>query len=269
MLDESAPGNQRAAPLDVERLRRALASAPLYRDLIYLPVSPSTNTDLLERARAGAPEGTLIIADEQPAGRGRVGRVWKTLPRRQILLSLLLRPAFAPHLLVMAASLAVARAVEATTALDPAIKWPNDVLVDGTKVCGILIETSTDARGQPFAVVGIGLNVNGRLADDAELAGRAATLEELAGHPFDRETLAAELLLELADLYQRIAASEDERQTVRAAWRARLETLGREVRILQGEREVHGRAEDVDLDGTLLVRQASGEITPITWGAVS
>jgi BirA family biotin operon repressor/biotin-[acetyl-CoA-carboxylase] ligase len=169
----------------------------------------------------------------------------------------------------MAAALAVARTIEATTALAPAIKWPNDVLVDDAKVCGILIETSSDTRGQPFAVVGIGLNVNGNLAGDPELAGRAATLAELAGHPLDRETIASELLLELADLYASMTASDDGREAVRIAWRARLETLGRQVRILQGEHEVSGIAEDVDVDGALLVRSDDGRLVPITWGDVS
>jgi BirA family biotin operon repressor/biotin-[acetyl-CoA-carboxylase] ligase len=269
MPDDTTPTDDPGAPLDVDRLRQSLAAAPLYRDLLYLPVTASTNTEALVRAKVGAPEGTLVLADEQSAGRGRVGRVWRSLPRQQILLSLVLRPIFAPHFLVMAASLAVARAIEVTTALVPAIKWPNDVLVVGAKVCGILIETSTDTRGQPFAVVGIGLNVNGRLADDPELAGRASTLAEAAAHPLDREALAAELLLELADLYARLSASAEERQSVRSAWRARLDTLGREVHIAQGEREVHGLAVDVDADGTLLVRAADGQIIPITWGDVS
>lgn len=257
------------AALDLDRLRRSLAAEPLYRDVVYQPVLASTNSEALERARAGAAEGTLILTDEQPAGRGRVGRSWRSLPRQQVLLSLVLRPSFPPHFLVMAASLAVARAIEASTSLSPTIKWPNDVLVDGAKVCGILIETSSDSQRQPFAVLGIGLNVNGSLAGDPELAGRATTLAEAAHHPLDRETLAAELLLELADLYARLSASAAERQGVRAAWRTRLDTLGRQVSIAQGHGEVRGVAEDVDGDGALLVRTGDGERVAITWGDVS
>jgi BirA family biotin operon repressor/biotin-[acetyl-CoA-carboxylase] ligase len=269
MSDPTSPTLKDAAPLDVDRIRNALAAVPLYTDIIYLPIADSTNTEALERAKAGAAEGTLVLTDDQPAGRGRVGRAWRSLPRQQILLSLVLRPAFASHLLVMAASLAVARAIEAQTALTPTIKWPNDVLVDGAKVCGILIETSSDTNRQPFAVVGIGLNVNGHLADDPELGSRARTLAEAAGHSVDREALAAELLLEMADLNSGMSASVEERQAVRTAWRARLDTLGREVRILQGAREVRGRAEDVDDNGTLLVRADAGQLILITWGDVS
>jgi BirA family biotin operon repressor/biotin-[acetyl-CoA-carboxylase] ligase len=269
VTDQHSGPAEEDAPFDVERLRGALASAPLYRDVVYLPVSPSTNTEALARARTGAPTGTLVLADEQPAGRGRVGRTWRSLPRQQILLSLVLRPAFKPHLLVMASALAVARAVEVTTPLAASIKWPNDVLVGGAKVCGILIETSSDVHGEPFAVVGIGLNVNGRLADDQELGSRARTLAELAGHPIERVELAAALLQELADLYSGMSAAANERQAVRDAWRARLETLGQQVRIQQAASQVHGLAEDVDADGTLLVRVASGELVPVTWGDVS
>src|SRR5690242_21469608 len=161
MRDDPQAGHPPAggfAPLDHARLRTAISGLRLGHPLIYFPALDSTNSHAAELARAGAAEGTLVTTDDQTAGRGRIGRAWKSLPGQQLALSLVLRPAFPPHFLVMASALAVAAAIETVAGLTPAIKWPNDVLVDGRKVCGILIETSPGA-----AILGIGLNVNGSL----------------------------------------------------------------------------------------------------------
>lgn len=257
-------------PLDVEALRTRIAGLMLGRPLIYLPVVGSTNTHALGLARAGAADGTLVLSDEQPEGRGRAGRVWRSMPRRQVLCSLVLRPEFPAHFLVMAAALAVARAVEDVAEARPDIKWPNDVLMEGRKLCGILIETGTDDQGHAFAVLGIGLNVNGTLAGDPELAERASTLEDVAGHPLQREEVAAALLAHLDALYTRLSTGgEAALREVRAVWRARLVTLGRPVRIVQGQRVQEGVAEDVDEGGALLLRQSDGRLLTITWGDVS
>ncbi|HEY7835141.1 MAG TPA: biotin--[acetyl-CoA-carboxylase] ligase [Ktedonobacterales bacterium] len=258
------------APLDVAVLEAALAGIALCHPVIYLPVIGSTNTHAVALARAGAVAGTLVIADEQPEGRGRVGRAWRSMARQQVLASVVLRPAFPPHFLVMAAALAVAEAVAAVTGARPDIKWPNDVLWAGRKLCGILIETGSDTAGQPFAVLGIGLNVNGSLADDAELAGRAATLAEIAGHPLAREVVAAALFIALdryyAALHDKGAAA---RADLRADWRARLVTLGQRVRLTQSGTVEEGVAEDVDGDGALLLRRDDGTLLTVTWGDVS
>src|SRR5258708_7756038 len=191
---EAACGSNDFEQLDVEALRRSLAGLRLGNSLVYVPtLVGSTNSHAIELARAGAAEGTLVITDHQTAGRGRVGRAWEPLPRQQLTFSLLLRPPFAPHWLVMMSALAVADAIEAVTGIQPEIKWPNDVLIGGRKVCGILIETSDG-----FAVLGIGVNVNGSLADHPILAARATTLADVAGHVLAREPRATEILQELA-----------------------------------------------------------------------
>ena len=264
------PSDSGAAPLDVAALAAALAGAELGQPLIYLPVIGSTNTHAVALARAGASAGTLVLTDEQPTGRGRAGRAWRSLPRRQVLASLILRPAFPPHVLVMAAALAVAETVEAETGTRPDIKWPNDVLSAGRKLCDILIEAGSDHAGQPFAVLGIGLNVNGSLADDPELAGRAATLADLAGHPLSREAVIMRLLAALARHYDDLQrGGEAARMRVRAAWRARLATLGSRVRLTQSGQVAEGMAEDVDADGALLLRRDDGSLLTVTWGDVS
>ncbi len=216
--------NQRHA-LDVEVLRTALRDRRLGNPLIYFPALGSTNSYAGDLAREGAAEGTLVTTDDQQTGRGRIGRSWRSLPGQQLALSLVLRPTFPPHFLVMASALAVAETIERVTGLATGVKWPNDVQVDGRKVCGILIETSAD-----FAILGIGLNVNGSLAEDLELAARATTLADALGSSLSREALAVELLQRLDDLYTLLLTrGEDGRRGLRDAWRQRLVTLGQQV----------------------------------------
>jgi BirA family biotin operon repressor/biotin-[acetyl-CoA-carboxylase] ligase len=192
------------------------------------------------------------------------------MPRQQVLCSLVLRPDFPPHFLVMASALAVAEAVETVTGVRPDIKWPNDVLAAGRKLCGILIETGSTAANGLYAVLGIGINVNGSLADTPELAQRATTLEQLAGHALQREAVAARLLAGLAERYAELQrGGEAARARVRAAWRARLVTLGAQVRLAQSGQVEEGVAEDVDGDGALLLRRADGQLLTVTWGDVS
>ena len=179
-------------PLDVEAIRSAIGDIRLGRPLLYFPVIGSTSTHVMELARAGAEPGLLVIADEQTAGRGRIGRSWTSLPGRQLEFSLLLKPTFPSYYLVMASAVAVAEAIEAVAAIPAGIKWPNDVEVDGRKVCGILIETAGD-----IAVLGIGINVSGSLAGDPLLASTATTLVDAAGHDVSRELLLVDLLRRL------------------------------------------------------------------------
>jgi BirA family biotin operon repressor/biotin-[acetyl-CoA-carboxylase] ligase len=237
--------------------------------LIYLPMVGSTNSYAAELARAGAPDGALVLADEQPEGRGRVGRRWRSMPCQQILLSLVLRPPFPVPFLVMAAALAVAETIEEIVGVRTAIKWPNDVLHAERKLCGILIETGTSEAGA-HAILGIGLNVNGSLAGDHELGATATTVAEAVGHPISREALALMLLRRLNRLYASLSTGGAPSQAaLRDAWRARLVTLGRTARITQGDTTIEGTAVDVDDDGALLLRLPDGEQHTILWGDVS
>ncbi|HEX6800028.1 MAG TPA: biotin--[acetyl-CoA-carboxylase] ligase [Ktedonobacterales bacterium] len=305
--DDNAPpsgeqhGELVAAPLDVEAVQAEIVPLRLGHPFLYFPAIGSTNTYAAELAREGAVEGMLVTTDDQTTGRGRIGRVWRSLPGQQLAVSLVLRPAFPPHFLVMASALAVAEAIEEVAGLrlrsyrdahehggvavprmapeaatatagaeaeqssEVGIKWPNDVRVAGRKVCGILIETS-----EGFAVLGIGINVNGTLSADAELAAQATTLAEAAGRPIAREALLVALLRRLDALYAELQmGGEAAREDVRARWRARLETLGHPVRIQQGEQAVEGVAEDVNGDGALLLRESGGALRTVTWGDVS
>jgi BirA family biotin operon repressor/biotin-[acetyl-CoA-carboxylase] ligase len=259
------PSQSDDTALDIDMLTRALAGSPFPLTLRYFPTLDSTNTYAMRLPPGEAQEGLVVITDHQTAGRGRVGRVWEGFARQQLTFSLILRPAFAANWLMMASALAVSEAITRVTGLTPAIKWPNDVLVGGKKACGILIETSSE-----IAVIGIGVNVNGSLAQQPELAAHATTLEDEAGYPLSREGLAASILLALAQHYDAMRNHGDTgREAVRLAWRDRLVTLGAQVRVEQGRTQVTGWAEDVAEDGALIVRQDDGSRVLITWGDVS
>ncbi|HEU5347144.1 MAG TPA: biotin--[acetyl-CoA-carboxylase] ligase [Ktedonobacterales bacterium] len=264
MADSNDNPASQHQPLDIAALDAAFAPLTLGRPLIYHQAIESTNSEAMALARRGGAEGTLVTTDNQTAGRGRLGRVWLSLPNEQLALSLVLRPPFSPHFLVMASALAVAEAIEATTGLRPGIKWPNDVQIDGRKVCGILIETS-----EAIAVLGIGINVNGSLASIPELAGRTTTLADALGHPLAREPLFIELVRRLDGLYVALrTGGEQAQRQLREAWRARLVTLGQHVTILQTGRTITGIAEDVDATGGLVVAADDGTRHTITWGDV-
>ncbi len=271
-MDERTPQDRPDAPLAVDAVRAGLAGLRLGWRVTYFPEIGSTNTYAMGLARQGEAEGALVTTDHQSAGRGRMGRVWQALPNQQVILSLLLRPRFPPQFLMMVSALAVVEAIEQTTGLPAALKWPNDVLVNERKVCGILIETSEGA-----AVVGMGLNANGSLADDPELGARAITLADALGQPVSREALIVALLTRFDGYYGALQAPGTDgmfgRQMVRDAWRARLGMLGRRVAIRQraggqdGEPLV-GLAEGVDADGALIVLRDDGKRTLVTWGDV-
>lgn len=264
MSDSSLPPSEPDRPLDVTALEAAFGGLKLGHPILYFPAIGSTNTYAMELAREGAAEGTLVTTDDQTLGRGRIGRSWLSLPYQQLALSVVLRPDFPPHFLVMASALSVAGAIEAVMGLQPEIKWPNDVLIDGRKVCGILIETSGEN-----AVLGIGLNVNGSLATYPELAARATTLSDALGHGLSREALAIAVLTRLDAFYASLQThGDDARQEVRGTWRTRLVTLGKHVTIHQNDGAIDGIAEDVDADGALLVRMVSGSLQTATWGDV-
>ena len=265
---ESEASENAREPLDVSVIQAATRDLLLGNPLLYFPVIQSTSTKVMELARKGASIGLLVITDEQTAGRGRIGRTWKSLPGKQLEFSVLLAPTFPAQFLVMASALSVAEAVFAVTGVTAGIKWPNDVQVDDRKVAGILIETTTE-----FAVLGIGLNVNGSLADDPDLGPLAMTLADATGRQVSREALAAELLRKLDRYYADLSSDGDAGGQAKSAiwdgWRRRLVTLGRHVRVAQGDTTLVGIAEEVDAGGSLMLRLPDGTLHTINWGDVS
>jgi BirA family biotin operon repressor/biotin-[acetyl-CoA-carboxylase] ligase len=233
------------------------------RTLHYRATVPSTMTLARELARGGAPEGTLVLAEVQTAGIGRLARHWHT-PGGNIALSLVLRPsADRLHYVVMLAALAAADAIESASGLVCDIKWPNDVLLEGRKVCGILMQTEHGAT--PFTLIGIGLNVN--LDPDAfpDIREIATSLASAAGRDVDRALLLKVLLQEIERRYVGLDAPE----AIFGEWRRRLITLGRTVTVSGTGKAVTGVAEDVAADGGLLVRTPSGELERVLAGDVT
>jgi BirA family transcriptional regulator, biotin operon repressor / biotin---[acetyl-CoA-carboxylase] ligase len=248
-------------PLSAVRLRAVLRDDPLWTTIDVRPRTTSTNADLAAAARAGAEEGVVIIAEEQYAGRGRLGRSWETPPRAAVLMSLLLRPRLPVHalpLLPLLTGVAVVESVRGVGRAPATLKWPNDVLVTGRKLGGILVERLDDA-----VVVGIGINVSTR-ADEAAVT--TATSLALEGGATDREPLVKELLRSFSRRYRAFLDASGSAQAVLPAYRAVCETIGSDVGVeLPGGRTVTGRAVDVDDGGRLVVAAADG--TTASWSA--
>jgi len=274
--------------LDVNILRQLLGTqfVGVGERLVYVPEVESTNTLAMKLAHERPEEGLVVLTDSQIAGKGRQGRRWVDTPGCNILSSTLLRPLFPPHLLVMIASLAVVEAIEQACGAQATIKWPNDILISDHKVCGILIETSHDKDGHLVAVLGIGINVNGQLQGlieqkgvNVELAAVATTLETVCGHAVSREELLIHLLVAIEKDYLALQQEAIEppvaaplvgpvARLLRERWQSHLTTLGRTIKVHQGDSVVEGVAEAVDDNGELLLRRDSGELVCITWGVV-
>jgi BirA family biotin operon repressor/biotin-[acetyl-CoA-carboxylase] ligase len=239
----------------------------------------------LQLAHDRPEEGSVVLTDNQTAGRGRQGHRWVDVPGCNVLSSILLQPLFPLHLLVMLASLAVVDSIAETCHIHATIKWPNDVLIGERKVAGILIETSHDLVGHLVAVLGIGVNVNGRVEELSEyylsdrqalLITTATTLETVYGHEVSREVFIARMLLHVEKSYLALqqesnsgrVISEPASRLIRERWRGQLSTLGRTISVQQGDSKISGVAEDVNDNGELLLRRHSGEVVTITWGNV-
>ncbi len=235
------------------------------RRVIYYPSLTSTNEAAKREAKQGTAEGTVIIADQQTAGKGRLRRVWLS-PKGNIALSIILHPssAYLPSL-IMLASLAVVHAIAATTGLKAEIKWPNDVLINGKKVCGILIENDVRGNIVNYSVLGIGINVNLRVADFPDILPIATSLSYELGRDVSHLELARHLLTEIESLYLALSSGE----SIYEEWRDNLVTLGKRVRVTAGETIHEGIAEGVARDGSLLLRGLDGNLNRIVAGDVT
>jgi BirA family biotin operon repressor/biotin-[acetyl-CoA-carboxylase] ligase len=220
--------------------------APGAREVIRLATVDSTQAVAFTLAERGAADGTAVVATSQQAGRGRRGREWVGEPGRSLLCSIVTRPALAPArwpLLSLVTAVAVARALERLAGVEARLKWPNDVLLEGRKVAGILLESRLDP---PVVVIGIGINV-GQSRFPSELADRAVSLAQVTGRQVDHDQLLGAVLDELAD--GRAHLEREGSGPLRTAWMARSATLGTWVTV-DGLR---GRAVDLDEDGALVL----------------
>ena len=246
-------------------IKRNLKTELIGRKVIAYPSLTSTNDIAKREAKRGAREGTVIVAEEQTAGKGRLKRAWLS-PRGSIALSVILHPTPAQlPSLIMVASLAAAHCIEKVSGLKTQIKWPNDVLVNDRKVCGILIESDVRGSAVDYAVIGIGINVNLEPVDFPEIAATATSLSNELGEKLSRREMIRCLLVELENLY--LALPEGD--SVFREWRERLVTLGKEVEVSSGQTGYKGIAESVASDGSLFLRQPDGSLIKIVAGDVS
>jgi BirA family biotin operon repressor/biotin-[acetyl-CoA-carboxylase] ligase len=240
------------------------------RDIRVFKETASTNDIVEKLARDGAPEGVVVFAEAQTKGRGRLGRKWSSPARKGLWFSVLLRPKLTPQettQLIVASATALARAIRQATGVLPQIKWPNDILIRGRKVAGILTELTAELDRVKHVVLGVGVDVNIAAGDfPADLRKLATSLKIESGESLDRAELAAVILRELDRDYARITAGKF--GDIANEWEAQCATLGSNVTIHLGDRTIRGQAEALDDDGTLLVRTQHGRLERIIGGDV-
>jgi BirA family biotin operon repressor/biotin-[acetyl-CoA-carboxylase] ligase len=241
------------------------------RDIRVFEQTTSTNDVIEKLARDGVKEGVVVFAESQTKGRGRLGRKWISPTHKGLWFSILLRPNLRPQettQLTVASVTALRRAIQSETCLKPEIKWPNDILVGGKKVAGILTELSAELDRVKHVILGIGVDVNLNANEfPAELRKSATSLKIESGNPIERAELATEILRELDADYGKICSGKF--ASVADEWEERCTTIGRDVTVQIGGRKLRGCAESLDDDGALLLRTEHGRLETITGGDVT
>jgi len=251
--------------LSAEAITGGFEARVVGRRIIYFTSLLSTMEVAKREAGRAAAEGTVVVASEQTAGRGRFTRQWLS-PPGSISLSVILSPDFTSlPFMIMLSAVAVARAIEEVTGLKTQLKWPNDVLVNGKKVCGILTESSLKDSHVDYAIIGIGINVNMKMADYPDVSPIATSLSDELGSKVSCLELLWRLLAELDRLYGLLPDGEP----IFNEWRQRLAMLGNRVQVISGNVSLEGLAEAVDRDGSLLLRLDDGSVQRVLAGDVS
>ena len=251
--------------LNIESLRRALDGRVIGKQLHHHELLGSTMDETKMLAAQGAPDGSVVIAEQQTAGRGRFNRKWISPKGQNLSFSVLLKP----HIdllpqVNMAATLAVADTIEGV-GLVPTIKWPNDVRIGGLKISGILIENDIAGVGVSHCILGIGVNVNFDPSKHEEIAQISTSLFGETGKVFDRTDVLLRLLTSLDELYAELRRGV----SLTSRWSSYLDTLGKTVQLKWREDVVEGVAETVDGLGNLLIRQSDGSLFTAIAGEVT
>ena len=254
-----------------DEVESRLESDWVVRPVHYFSVIDSTNNYCKRIAEDGAPEGSLVIADEQTAGKGRRGRKWETPPGTAVAFTLLLRPETVPPekiaMVTLIMGLAVARAVRKLYGLDAGIKWPNDAVIGGKKLCGILTEMTTDLMSVSYVVIGTGINANVKSFPE-ELKDTATSLAVELGHDVVRSELIAEVVGSFEKFYKKFLQTCD-LSLLQDEYNELLLNKDRTVRVLEPGNEYTGLALGIDKEGQLLVKREDGSVTAVYAGEVS
>ncbi len=255
--------------LRLDDIKRELKTKIVGREIHLFAELLSTNTLAMEMASKGAPEGTIVIAETQTGGKGRLGRKWIS-PKGNLYLSVILRPDIptykAPLITLMGAA-AVASAIRAVCSIKAAIKWPNDILVSGKKVSGLLAEMSAEPDRIKHMALGIGVNVNmapGELP--AEVRAAATALAAEGGNKIDRTALLRQVLRELESRYRILLQDQS---AVLREWESLNVTIGRRVAVVGAGETLEGLAQGIDLEGRLIVKADNGTLRPVAAGDVT
>lgn len=240
------------------------------KEIVYYKKIDSTNTEICRLASKGAPHGTVVVAEEQTAGKGRRGRSWESPADGNIYMSILLRPKVEPEkapMLTLVLAYCVAKVMQTWGIANVQIKWPNDLVLSGKKVCGILTEMHLDGRDVDYVVAGVGINVNTQHFPE-ELCGKATSLYLETGKTIDRRLLLEDILHVFELEYACFVETED-LSFLQEAYNEMLINAGAEVCVLEPDREYRAQAVGINRNGELIVRTAQGEEKAVYAGEVS
>jgi len=253
--------------LTADDIKARLKTKRIGLDVLVFDETASTNDVVEHLAKSGAPEGLVVFAESQTRGRGRRGRQWASPRGKGLWFSVLLRPSLPPSAasrITVAASVAVARAIREVCRVEARIKWPNDVILNGRKLAGILTELRAEADEILLAILGVGVDVNCEQEDfPTDLAPVATSLKLETGSAQDRLSLAVQILAAFDHCYE-LALTDFE--VVADEWAKLCTTLGRHMVVTIGRRRVEGFAQALDSDGALLLRGDSGQVERILGG---
>ncbi len=243
------------------------------RTLHYFNETGSTNIDAKRYAEEGEPHGTTVVANMQSAGRGRRGRLWQSPAGSAIYMTILLKPQFVPDkasMLTLVMALSVADAIVEVTGLSAGIKWPNDIVVNKKKVCGILTEMNAELDYIQYVVIGVGINVNNNSPEEfpEEIRQTATSLKIETGMQISRAALLERVLAHFEKNYD-IFTKTLNLCALMEAYDARLLNLNAEVRVLDPKGEYTGVARGINPAGELLVEKENGEVASVYAGEVS
>ncbi|MET3941156.1 BirA family biotin operon repressor/biotin-[acetyl-CoA-carboxylase] ligase [Paenibacillus sp. PvP094] len=257
--------------IDAAGLQLALQTSVFGRKALILDSTLSTQGDVQQMAEQGQAEGAVVLAEEQTGGRGRFGRKWFSPPGKGIWMSILLRPEQplrnTPQLTLLT-GVAVCRAVRAHTGADAGIKWPNDLLINGRKMCGILLESAVEDHELRYCIAGIGVDVNFDLTDYPEdLTSIATSIKVETGQQVDRTKLTAAILNEMEHLY--LLYQREGFGVIASLWEALSVTIHREVKVSNPQGDIEGTAIGLDPSGALIVEKRSGERITVVSGEIS
>lgn len=246
--------------LSKEHLQEGLQTDIIGRKLFVFESLDSTNACAKTLAEAGGEEGTVVVTEFQTHGRGRQGRSWLAEPSTNLLFSVILRPQLKKEnsgLLTFYAAVSVCRAVEEAVKVKVECKWPNDLLLDRKKFCGILLENSLEKDRLGYSVIGVGVNVNQRSFD--QFLGHVTSLSIAGGRDCDRAVILRHILEEMDRLYKHV--QEQRFEKILQEWNARCSMYGREITVAQKDQTISGTAVGLNADGGLVLRTPTGNTT--------